>query len=61
MSALGVGGKVLLTGFVDKEDKLSALIDSDVFVASHFYGFPVTFLEACVAGCPIVITSDELD
>ena len=61
ISDLGIKGKVLLTGFVKKRDKLAALIDSDVFVTPRFYGFPVTFLEACLAGCPIVTTSNELD
>ena len=60
-TALGIREKVFLTGFVNKENKLAALIDSDVFVTPRFYGFPITFLEACVAGCPIVTTSDELD
>ena len=61
ISDLGIEEKVLLTGFVEKRDKLAALVDSDVFVTPRFYGFPVTFLEACLAGCPIVTTSDELD
>lgn len=58
---LGIDEKVLLTGFVKKRDKLGALRDSDVFVTPNYWGFPVTFLEACLAGCPIVTTSDELD
>jgi len=39
------------------------LVDSDVFVTPRFYGFPITFLEACVAERPIVTTNcgDELD
>ena len=61
ISDLRIGEKVLLTGFVEKRDKLAALIDSDVFVTPRFYGFPVTFLEACLAQCPIITTSDELD
>jgi len=61
ISDLEIKGKVLLTGFVEKRDKLAALIDSDVFVTPRFYGFPVTFLEACLAGCPIVTTSNELN
>ena len=61
ISHLGIGEKVLLTGFVEKRDKLAALVDSEVFVTPRFYGFPVTFLEACLAGCPIVTTTDELD
>jgi glycosyltransferase involved in cell wall biosynthesis len=63
ISRLGIWEKVLLTGFVEKEDKLAVLVDSDVFVTPRFYGFPITFLEACVAELPIVTTKcgDELD
>ncbi|MEM1510588.1 MAG: glycosyltransferase [Thermofilaceae archaeon] len=61
IASLGIEEKVLMTGFVKKEDKLAALVDSDVFVTPRFSGFPVTFLEACLAGCPIITTSDELD
>ena len=61
ISDLGIKEKILLTGFVDKKDKLAAFIDSDVFVTPRFYGFPITFLEACLASCPIVTASDELD
>jgi glycosyltransferase involved in cell wall biosynthesis len=60
-STLGIRRKVLLTGFINEENKLAALIDSEVFVTPRFFGFPITFLETCVAGCPIVTTSDELD
>jgi len=61
ISDLGISKKVLLTGFVDKEDKFAALVDSNVFVTPRFHGFPVVFLEACLVGCPIVTTSNELE
>lgn len=60
ISDLGIEEKVLLTGFVDERSKLAALAESDVFVTPRFYGFPVTFLEACLARCPIVTISNEL-
>jgi glycosyltransferase involved in cell wall biosynthesis len=47
----------MFTGFISSEDKLRALVDADVFVTPSFYGFPVTFLEACAVGTPIVTTS----
>jgi len=61
ISDLGIQEKVLLTGFVEKKEKLEALIDSNVFVTPSYDGFPVTFLEACLTGCPIVTTSNELE
>ena len=60
-SRLGVEGKISFIGFVSERDKLGALVDGDVFSTPYFSGFPHTFLEACVAGCPIVTTSNELD
>jgi len=56
-SSLGVSASVLFTGFISTEDKLGALVDADVFVTPSFYGFPMTFLEACAVGTPIVTTS----
>jgi glycosyltransferase involved in cell wall biosynthesis len=53
---LGVSDSVLFTGFIGSEDKLKALVDARVFVTPSFYGFPITFLEACVTGTPILTT-----
>lgn len=61
ISDLGLEEKVLLPGLVSKEVKFAALVDSDVFVTPRFSGFPIVFLEACLAGCPIVTASNELD
>jgi len=55
--SLGISDHVLFTGFVSNEDKLKGLVDADVFVTPSFYGFPVTFLEACATGTPIVTTT----
>ncbi len=56
-ASLSVSDHVLFTGFVSSEDKLKGLVDADVFVTPSFYGFPVTFLEACATGTPIVTTT----
>lgn len=60
---LDINDKVLFTGFVDIKEKKSAFVDSDVFVTPKYYGFPITFLEACICGIPIVTTrnGDLLD
>jgi len=52
-----VSNSVIFTGFISDEDKLKALVDADVFVTPSFYGFPMTFLEACATGTPIVTTT----
>ncbi|MEM2103440.1 MAG: glycosyltransferase [Candidatus Bathyarchaeia archaeon] len=54
---LDISNSVLFTGFISSDDKLAALVDTDVFVTPSFYGFPITFLEACAVGTPIVTTS----
>ncbi len=56
IGALGLDNRVIFTGFVSKEDKMAAYTDADVFVTPSFTGFPVTFLEACLCGTPIVTT-----
>lgn len=61
--SLGISNSVLFTGFVDSEDKLGALVDAHLFATPSFYGFPMTFLEACAVGTPIITTTlgDELE
>ena len=56
-NSLGVYNSAMFTGFISSEDKLKALVDAEVFVTPSFYGFPMTFLEACTVGTPIVTTS----
>jgi glycosyltransferase involved in cell wall biosynthesis len=62
-NSLGVYNSVIFTGFISSEDKLMALVDAEVFVTPSFYGFPMTFLEACAVGTPIVTTNlgDKLE
>jgi len=54
--SLNLDNRVIFTGFVSKEDKMAAYTDADVFVTPSFTGFPMTFLEACLCGTPIVTT-----
>jgi len=56
-NVLGVHDSIVFTGFISNKDKLKALVDADVFVTPSFYGFPMTFLEACAIGTPIVTTT----
>ena len=61
--SLKISTNVLFTGFLTESDKLKAFVDADVFVTPIFYGFPLTFLEACATGKPIVTTDfgDKLE
>jgi glycosyltransferase involved in cell wall biosynthesis len=63
IQALKMDNKVLFTGFVSNDEKRAAFVDADVFVTPSFSGFPVTFLEACACGTPIITTNtgDELE
>ena len=58
-----IGDKILFTGPLYERNKMAAFVDADVFVTPSFTGFPVTFLEACACGTPIITTnnSDKLD
>ena len=60
---LGVSDSVLFTGFLKNEVKVEALVDANTFVTPSFYGFPMTFLEACAVGTPIITTTfgDKLE
>ncbi|WP_321421171.1 glycosyltransferase [uncultured Methanobacterium sp.] len=55
--------KIILEGPLYNQEKLEAYVDADVFVTPTFSGFPITFLEACACGTPIVTTDrgDKLD
>jgi glycosyltransferase involved in cell wall biosynthesis len=59
----GIENQAILTGPMNSAEKLALLHDTDVFVTPKFSGFPITFLEACVCGVPIVTTNygDNLD
>ncbi len=63
VDSAGTSDSVLFTGFINSKDKLAAFVDADMFVTPSFYGFPVTFLEACAVGTPIITTTlrDTLD
>jgi len=58
-----IENKVKITGFVTPEEKMAAFTDADVFVTPSFTGFPITFMEACLCGVPIITTNkgDLLD
>lgn len=60
---LGLQDKIKIIGFIPNNEKIQALVDSDVFVTPSFSGFPVTFLEACACGLPIITSTqgDNLD
>ncbi|MDO9045578.1 MAG: glycosyltransferase [Methanobacteriaceae archaeon] len=57
---LKIKDNVIFIGPLYDTDKFNAYIDADIFVTPRFYGFPMTFVESCIFGTPI-ITSDKED
>lgn len=63
VNKLEIKEKVIFTGFISITEKTSAYVDADIFVTPWFSGFPITFLESCVCGTPIITTTkgDKLE
>ncbi|MFQ5504798.1 MAG: glycosyltransferase, partial [Planctomycetota bacterium] len=55
--ARGISNRVVFTGHVDGEDKVSLLHEADVFaLTSHSEGLPNAVLEASASGTPCLLT-----
>jgi len=54
---LKIQDRIRFLGFVSSHDKYAAYADSEVFATPKYSGFPITFLEACASGLPIVTTT----
>jgi glycosyltransferase involved in cell wall biosynthesis len=55
---LKLTNKVLFVGPLYGQDKLEAYVDADVYVLPSVYElFPITVLEACACGTPIIVSS----
>jgi len=46
--------KIQVIGFISQKEKIQAFTDADVFITPSYAGFPITFLEACACGLPII-------
>jgi glycosyltransferase involved in cell wall biosynthesis len=60
---LNIEDSTIFTGPISESDKIDAYRDADVFVTPNFTGLPLTFLESCACGTPIVTThnGDDID
>ncbi|MFC1893701.1 glycosyltransferase [Chloroflexota bacterium] len=55
---LKIVSNVLFTGPLYGREKLEAYVDADVFVTPCFSGFPLTFVESCACGVPVITTEN---
>ena len=56
-NALGINEKTIFTGALSERNKLEAYVDADVYVLPSVYEtFPITVLEACACGTPVILT-----
>ena len=56
--ALGISARVTLTGFLEKDQKLEALVDASLTVIpSRSEMFPITALESLFAATPVLLSS----
>jgi glycosyltransferase involved in cell wall biosynthesis len=54
---LGIENQVLFTGPLYGIEKIKAFVDADVYVLPSIYDtFPITILEACACGTPVILT-----
>ena len=54
---LGIMDRVLFTGFLESKARLTALVDSDVFIlTSYSENFGIAVVEAMAAGLPVIIS-----
>jgi len=57
INELGISRKVVFTGFLDGEDKLSSLVDADVLVQTSIYeAGPGSPFEAILCDTPIIVS-----
>lgn len=54
--SLHVEEHILFTGFIEKDEKMAVLVDANIFVTPSYSGFPISFLEACAFGLPVITT-----
>lgn len=52
-----INKRILFVNYVSTYEKKTAFVDSDVFVSPSYSGFPITFLEACACGIPLITTT----
>jgi glycosyltransferase involved in cell wall biosynthesis len=57
ITTLYLENNVIITGSLHGYDKLTAYVDADVFVTPSYSGLPVTFIESCACGLPIITTT----
>lgn len=56
-SDLGIGDRVVFTDYLNDKERLSALVDADIFILNSYTGnFGMAVAEAMAVGLPVVIS-----
>lgn len=57
IAALGLGDRVTLTGWIDREEVIHYLANADLYIStSRAEGLPIAVLEALACECPVILS-----
>lgn len=52
-----ISENIKILNYITEEEKIQLFFESDIFITPRYSGMPITFLEACATGTPIITTN----